>query len=103
MLPLVPYAAAMPSSEPLDQIPVTTTPDDVVEQTVAVTETRVPGAAVESAGDRAANEAFRAEPEANTGLAQPDPIIDTRDPLANLNSRDNVVADGPGTAADFLR
>jgi hypothetical protein len=93
----------MPSSEPLDQIPVTTTPDAIVEQTVAITETRVPGAAVESAGDKAANDALRAEPVADTGLAQPDPRIDTRDPVANLLSRDNVVADGPGTAADFLR
>lgn len=31
-----------------------------------------------------------------------DVIIDTRHPAANLASRSNIVADGPGTVADFL-
>jgi hypothetical protein len=97
-----PTVPPMPTSEPLDQIPVTTTPDDLVEETVAVTETRVPGAAVESRADKAANDDRRAEPVADTAVPQPDPIIDTRDAVRNLESRDNIVADGPGTVADFL-
>lgn len=92
----------MPSSEPTDLIPVTTTPDDIAEETVVTTVTRLPGAAVESAGDKAANDAVRAEGLADTLPVQPDPIIDTRSPLANLASRDNIVADGAGTAGESL-
>lgn len=92
----------MPTSEPSDLIPVTTTPDDVVEQTVVETVTRVPGAAVESGADKVANDAVRAEPQADTLPVQPDPVIDTRSALLNLATRDNIVADGPGTVGEAL-
>lgn len=92
----------MPSSEPTDLIPVTADPANIVEETVVTTLTRVPGAAVESAADKAANDEVRAEPAAATAPEQPDPVIDTRDPVANLASRGNIIADGPGTVADFL-
>lgn len=92
----------MPKSKPSDLIPVTTDPENIVEQTVVSTVTRHPGAAVESAADKAANDKVRAEPAAATAPAQPDPIIDTRSPTQNLATRGNIVADGPGTVGDSL-
>jgi hypothetical protein len=90
------------SSKPSALVPVTSDPENIVEQTVVQTLTRLPGAAVESAADKAANDQVRSETAASTAPAQPNPIIDTRTPAANLASRDNIVPDGPGTVADFL-
>lgn len=33
---------------------------------------------------------------------EPEPILDTRTPAANYATRNNIVADGPGTVAEHL-
>lgn len=62
-----------------------------------------PGSPVETTADREAREALAEEPVLET---QPEPHDgippDTRDPVANLASRDNIVPSGPGSVADFL-
>ena len=64
---------------------------------------RRPGAAFESEEDRIAREALAAEPVLDT---KPFPHTgeppDARSPEANLASRSNIVASGPGTVADFV-
>lgn len=77
--------------------------NDIVEQTTVSYEYRVPGAAVETAGDRDAREALAGEVPVDTLVPQqPAPHVDSRDPEANYRSRVNIVADGAGTVADFI-
>jgi hypothetical protein len=76
----------------------------VVSEQVSVTAVHVPGAALETVADKEAREAKAAEAVADPEVPVPAEYagIDTRTPEGNLATRSNIVADGPGTVADFL-
>ncbi len=106
-------------------MPKTETDQDIVQSTNNVYEHRVPGAAVETRGDREAREALAEELVADTDRpddAEPQLVaydapegtkerieelvaeaakapltIDVRTPESILLTRDNIVADGAGT------
>lgn len=80
-------------------MPKTLDPNAIVQSTPVTTTVHKPGDPLETAGDRAANVARRAEPVAAPYCFEAS-TPDSRSPAANLASRPNIVADGPGTAGE---
>ena len=91
----------MPEKPDVDVSPVSKE-TALVEPSVATTSHLVPGAPVETVADKQANDKVRAVEPVDPKVPVPQSDIDTSSPAANLASRSNIVADGPGTVADFL-
>lgn len=78
--------------------------EDIVESTNIVTAVQKPGSPLETRQDREANEVYRKDQAnlADTDVPHSGLVIETADPVVNLNTRDNIVPSGPGSVEDFI-